>query len=143
MNAYQIIPGIMYILRARLQGGLVKTILNDPEITKAIDYVTRYCYATRTAPFNTMHAACNNYSIIWKTYTNNCEGNDEAIPVTVLLVSMYNACYSFQNDNRLNLLILTLQGLDDISRGQISDRAFIRTFSKYKKNIIFNLQTLH
>jgi len=52
MNAYQIIPGIMYILRARLQGGLVKTILNNPEVTKAIDYVTRYCYATRAQPFN-------------------------------------------------------------------------------------------
>jgi hypothetical protein len=141
MNAYQIIPGIMYTLRARLQGGLVKTILNDPEVTKAIDYVTRYCYATRGQPFNTMHAACYYYNINWKAYTNNCEGNDEAIPVTVLLVSMYNACFTFQNDKRMNLLILTLQGLDDINRGQLSDRAFVRTFSEYKKYNIFNLHT--
>ncbi len=133
----------MYTLRARLQGRLVKTILNDPEVTKAIDYVTRYCYATRGQPFNTMHAACYYYNITWKAYTNNCEGNDEAIPVTVLLVSMYNACFTFQNDMRLNLLILTLQGLDDINRGQLSDRAFIRTFSEYKKFNIFNLHTLH
>jgi len=143
MNAYQIIPGIMYTLRARLQGRLVKTILNDPEVTKAIDYVTRYCYATRGQPFNTMHAACYYYNITWKAYTNNCEGNDEAIPVTVLLVSMYNACFTFQNDMRLNLLILTLQGLDDINRGQLSDRAFIRTFSEYKKFNFFNLHTFH
>jgi hypothetical protein len=141
MNAYQIIPGIMYILHARLQGGLVKTILNDPGVTKAIDYVTRYCYATRSQPFNSMHAACLYYSINWKAFTNNCEGNDEAIPVTVLLVSMYNACFTFQNDRRLNLLILTLQGLDDINRGKLSDRAFVRTFSKYKKYHIYYLHT--
>ena len=141
MNAYQIIPGIMYILLARIQGGLVKTILNNPGVTKAIDYVTRYCYATRSQPFNSMHAACYYYSINWKTFTNNCEGNDEAIPVTVLLVSMYNACFTFQNDMRLNLLILTLQGLDDINRGKLSDRAFVRTFSKYKKYNIYYLHT--
>ena len=132
----------MYILHARLQGGLVKTILNDPGVTKAIDYVTRYCYATRSQPFNSMHAACLYYSINWKAFTNNCEGNDEAIPVTVLLVSMYNACFTFQNDKRLNLLILTLQGLDDINRGKLSDRAFVRTFSKYK-NTTYITYILH
>ena len=87
-----------------------------------------------------MHAACLYYSINWKAFTNNCEGNDEAIPVTVLLVSMYYACFTFQNDKRLNLLILTLQGLDDINRGKLSDRAFVRTFSKYKK---YNILYLH
>ncbi len=53
------------------------------------------------------------------------------IPVTVLLASMYNACYTFQVDNRENLLILTLQGLEHGDRGTISDTAFVRTFSEY------------
>jgi hypothetical protein len=53
------------------------------------------------------------------------------ISVTVLLASMYNACYTFQVDNRENLLILTLQGLENGSCGTISDKAFFRTFSEY------------
>jgi hypothetical protein len=86
----------MYILRARLNGVLVKSILNDKDIKHAIKYVTRYCYATRSAPFNTMHAACIDYNISWKMYLNSYEGDDEVIPVTVLLTAMYNACYTFQ-----------------------------------------------
>ncbi len=35
------------------------------DIMRAIEYVTRYCYATRSAPFNTMHGACCDYGINW------------------------------------------------------------------------------
>ena len=63
MNAYRIIPGIMYTLQARLRGVVVKKNLNDKDIMRAIEYVTRYCYATRSAPFNTMHGACGDYGI--------------------------------------------------------------------------------
>ena len=139
MNAYQIIPGIMYTLQARLHGVVVKKILNDKDIMRAIEYVTRYCYATRSAPFNTMPGACCDYGINWKQYLNSCEGDDEAIPVTVLLVSMYNACYTFQDDKRENLLILTLRGLEHGSRGTIPDKAFIRTFSEYTQYFHFTL----
>jgi hypothetical protein len=48
-----------------------------------------------------------------------------------MLVSMYNACYVFQNDNRKNLLNLALQRLDH-GGGMISDKVFVRTFSEYK-----------
>jgi hypothetical protein len=139
MNAYRIIPGIMYTLQARLRGVVVKKILNDKDIMRAIEYVTRYCYATRSAPFNTMHGACCDYGINWKQYLNSCEGDDEAIPVTVLLVSMYNACYTFQDDQRENLLNLTLRGLDHGSRGTIPDKAFIHTFSEYTQHFHITL----
>jgi hypothetical protein len=119
----------MYILLARLKGVLRKSILNQLDIKCAINYVSRYCYATRSAPFNTMHTACTEYNIKFQTYLNQCEGDDEAIPVTVMIVSMYNTCYTFQTDHRKNLLILALQGLEH-SRGAISDTAFVHTFSK-------------
>ncbi len=131
MNACQIIPGIMYTHRARLNGVLVITILNEVDVKCTIEYVTRYCYAPRSAPFNTTHAVCSDYSISWKMYLNNCKGDDEVIPVTVLLASIYNACYTFQVDKRENLLKLTLQGLEHGDRGTISDKAFVRTFSEY------------
>jgi hypothetical protein len=47
MNAYQIIPGIMYTLLARQQGVVWATILNESAAKKAINFVARYCYATR------------------------------------------------------------------------------------------------
>jgi hypothetical protein len=132
MNAYQIIPRIVDTLRARLSGILVKDILNNIEITNAIQYITRYCYATRSAPFTTMHRTCADYNITHKPWLNSCEGDNEVIPVTVLLVSMYNACYTFQsNDNRDNLMILELGKLEHGSRGTITEKAFIQTSSKY------------
>jgi hypothetical protein len=78
-----------------------------------------------------MHVACTEYNIRCRNYLNNFKGDDEAIPVTVMLVFMYDACYAFQNDNRKNLLNLSLQRLDH-GRGTISDKVFARTFSEYK-----------
>ncbi len=94
MNAYQIILGIVYTLQTSLSGILVKDILNNVEITNAIQYITRYCYATRSAPFTTMHGACADYNITHKPWLNSCEGDDEVIPVTVLLVSMYRLVWA-------------------------------------------------
>jgi hypothetical protein len=62
---------------------------------------------------------------------NMCQGNDEAIPVTVLLVGMYNACYTYHGcvtntdskDRRMNLLILALRVLDQ--GGSMSDKSII------------------
>jgi hypothetical protein len=59
-----------------------------------------------------MHGACPEYGIKPKLYLNQCEGEDEAIPVTVLLVAMCNACYTFQRDSKKNLLFLALGRLD-------------------------------
>jgi hypothetical protein len=83
MNAYQIIPGLVYLLRARINGALLKDILNTEEVTNSIHYITRYCYATRNAPFTMMHGACADYKITHKRFLNDCEGNNEVIPVTV------------------------------------------------------------
>ncbi len=106
MNSYQIIPGIMYTLLARLRGVVRATILNKSAAIKAIIFVARYCYATRPQPLNTMHGSCTEHGIKAKLYLNQCEGEDETIPVTVLLVAMYNACYTFQRDNRKKILLL-------------------------------------
>jgi hypothetical protein len=128
MNAYQIIPGIMYSLLSKLRGVVRSTILNETTAVKAINYVARYCYATRSQPFNTMHGTCLHYGVKTKTFLNQCEGDDEAIPVTVLLVAMYNACYTFQNDDRINLLVLAL-GRIDLHGGAITDKALVTTLS--------------
>jgi hypothetical protein len=62
-NAYQIIPGIMYKLIARLSGRVQSHVINEVGAVQAIHYVTRYCHATRSAPFDTMHPACVSYNL--------------------------------------------------------------------------------
>jgi hypothetical protein len=79
-----------------------------------------------------MHGACQDYRIPIKQFLNSCEGELEIIPVTVLLVSMYNSCYTFQRetDKRENLLILALEKLELGSKGAMTEKAFVRTLSK-------------
>jgi hypothetical protein len=129
MNAYQIIPGIMYTLLARLKGVLQNSILNELDAKNAINYVIRYGYATRSLPFNTMRGACTKYGGQARVYLNQGKENDEAIPVTVMLVSMYNVYYTFQTDNRKNVFILALEGLEHTG-GTISDKSLVCTISK-------------
>ena len=132
MNAYQIIPGLVYTLYSKLVGRVLKIIMNEDEVVNIINFIARYCYAVRSSPIITMHGACEDYKIPPKQLLSSCEGVYEIIPVTVLLVSMYNACYTYQRtkDNRMNLLALALETLDLGSRGSIGDKGFVRTLSK-------------
>ncbi len=83
-----------------------------------------------------MHGACTEYGIKPKLYLNQCEGEDKAIPVTVLLVAMYNACYAFQRDSRKKLLLLALGRLD-LHGGAITDKSLIATLSGLLPTRIF------
>ena len=132
MNAYQIIPGLVYTLYSKLNGHVLKDIMNDDEVVNIINYIARYCYAARSSPYVTMHGACEDYKIAMKSYLSSCEGQFEILPVTVLLVSMYNACYTYQDisDTRETLLTLALEKLELGSRGSITEKAFVRTLSK-------------
>ena len=132
INSYQIIPGLVYTLYSKLSGQVLKDIMNNDEVINIINYIARYCYAVRSSPYVTMHGACQDYRIPMKPYLNSCEGVYEILPVTVLLVSMYNACYTFQQttDTRENLLTLALEKLELGSRGPITEKPFARTLSK-------------
>jgi hypothetical protein len=67
---------------------------------------------------------------------NQCEREDKAIPVTVLLVAIYNACYAFQRDIRKNLLLLALGRLS-LHGGAIADKSLIATLSELHQTRIF------
>jgi hypothetical protein len=83
-----------------------------------------------------MHKACTEYGIKPTLYLNQCEGEGEAIPVIVLLVAMYNACYAFQRDSRKILQLLALRRLD-LHGGAIADKSLIATLSKLLPTRIF------
>ena len=61
-------------------------------------------------------------------FINNLLGHDRSVPVTIFLVTMYNACMLFQDNKTTNLLIPTLQRFDMI--GKLSDESFIETMSE-------------
>ncbi len=107
--------------------------MTDFKATRTVDFIVRYSYVTRKLPFVTMHAACSKYNIKPHTYMNQCEGDEEAIPVAILLVTMYNACMAFQHETHTNLLILALEQFD--LGTQISTSLFVRTFSEYQPRI--------
>ncbi len=56
-------------------------------------------------------------------------GYDRVVPVTIFLVTMYNACILYLNNKTTNLLIPTLQRFNMI--GKVSDNTFIDTMSEY------------
>ncbi len=70
-----------------------------------------------------------------KKFINNLLGNDQVVPVTIFLVTMYNACMLYQKDKTTNLLIPTLQRFDMI--GKVDDNTFIDTMSEYLFNTYF------
>ncbi len=133
MNCYQVVPGIVYLLLEKNTNKNLKEVMTDLKATRTVNFIARYCYATRKLPFVTMHAACSKYNIKPHTYMNQCKGDEEAKSVAILLVTMYNACLAFQHKRHTNLLILALEQFD--LGTQISTSSFVGTFSEYQPHI--------
>ena len=90
-----------------------------------------------------MHAACSEYNIKPNTYMNQCKGDEETIPVMILLVTMYNVCLAFQHERHTNLLILALERFD--LGTQISTSSYVHLVSIYRvsQSIIQDLNFTH
>jgi hypothetical protein len=59
-------------------------------------------------PYLEIHGASSKYVNMMATYINGCGGKGQIIPVIMLLVILYNACFMYQSDKRSNLLITAL-----------------------------------
>jgi hypothetical protein len=87
--------------------------IGQAEEVKLICFLTRYGYATRTAPFCKLHGACGKYTNMQNmNYINNCNNWNRIIPVTVFLVMLFNECFMYQPKADANLLIKALNGFD-------------------------------
>jgi hypothetical protein len=80
------------------------------------------------------------------TYINNCDGMNRIIPVTMFLVMLFNACFTYQSKKDTNLLNLALNRLD--YRTTLTNDTFMNTLSRlfariklYKFRIICVLMT--
>ena len=67
-------------------------------------------------------------------YIQGCADNvNQIMPVTLFLVMLYNACFTYQDDNSENLLIRALNGFDLGST--VDDKTFMNTFGEFWKGI--------
>jgi hypothetical protein len=140
-NGYLIIPGMVYLLSTKLQ----KKVLNDPlgadlELN-LIHYITRFGYGMRRGPHVTIHGAYSRYTTLPDTtnYIQGCFDNvNRIIPVTIFMMMLYNACFTYQKDKSTNLLISALEKINIVS--SIDDDTFMTTMSELPRSCIFYIQ---
>ncbi len=112
-NAYLLVPRLVYHLSTKLKNNAIHNRIGQTDEVKLIHFLTRYGYATRTAPFCKLHGACGKYTNMQNlNYVNNCDNWNRIIPVTVFLVMLFNACFMYQPKADTNLLITALNGFD-------------------------------
>jgi hypothetical protein len=61
-------------------------------------------------------------------YLNACAGKYQVTPVSVFLMTLYNACFMFQKDNSDNMLIKALERFN--LSPNLDDEMFFITLSK-------------
>ena len=130
VNGYLIIPGIVYLLSTKLQKFVLNDRLGEDQEMRLINYITRFGYGTQRGPHVTLHGAYSQYTTLNQTkYIQGCFNNvNRIIPVTIFIVMLYNACFTYQEDKSTNLLISALDGFDMVS--SINDDTFMNTFSE-------------
>jgi len=128
-NAYLIIPQIVYHLSSKLRNEPLHKRLGQAHELQMIRFLTRYGYATRASPYLKIHGAYAKYTDIKKAdYINACDGWNRIVPVTLFLVTLFNASFMYHENCKDNLLIMALDGFD-IGKS-LSDDTFMNTLSK-------------
>jgi hypothetical protein len=95
-----------------------------------INFITRFGYGTQRGPHVTLHGAYRHYTSLNETkYIQGCfDKVNRIIPVTIFIVMLYNACFTYQEDKSYNLLI---SALDRFNMGSLVDNdTFMNTFSE-------------
>ncbi len=102
-----------------------------------IQYLTRFRYATRTVPYWRLHGAYIEYTkLLHDSYIKNSQDKEHIIPVTLLLIMLFNACFTYQKSKANNLLIDALDRFN--LNTTLSNDKFMNTLSKYIHcNILF------
>ncbi len=130
VNGYLIIPGIVYLLSTKLQKVVLNDHLGEEQEMKLINFIVRYGYATQRGSHVKLHGAYSQYTTLNQAaYIQGCFDNvNHIIPVTIFIVMLYNACFTYQEDKSTNLLISTLDNFDTSSL--VDDDMFMNTFSE-------------
>ena len=130
VNGYLIIPGIVYLLSTKLQKMVLNDRLGEEQEMNLINFIVRFGYAKRRQPHVTLHGAYTRYTTLNQTaYIQGCFDNvNRIIPVTLFIVMLFNACFTYQADKSTNLLITAL---DNFDMGlTVDDDTFMNTLSE-------------
>jgi hypothetical protein len=110
---------------------------------KLIEFLTKFGYATRKSPTVQLHATHMHYcsDVNERKYIQGCDGIHCIIPATLFLVSLYNACFMFQHDKTINLLISVLDCFSLCTT--VDDDTFMSTMSKSTNSGLISKQELN
>ena len=129
VNGYLIIPLLVHKLVDKLQPTDDLLVANDTKVNM-IHALTRVAYGMRKNPSVQLHPAVYHYCTEANVteYTQALEGIHIVIPVTVFLVTLYNASFMFDVKKSRNLLVSALKRFDLGST--VGDNTFMNTMSK-------------
>jgi hypothetical protein len=97
----------------------------------------------KKSPTVQLHAAHTHYcSDVNETkYIQGCDNIHCIIPVTLFLVLLYNACFTFQHNKTTNLLISASDCFDPGTT--VDDDTFMSTISKSTNSALISKQKFH
>jgi hypothetical protein len=98
-----------------------------------INFITRFGYAIQRGPYLTIHGAYTHYTTLNPTkYIQGCPDNvNQIIPVTLFLVMLYNACFTYQDDKTEIFLITALDRFNLVST--VDDDTFMNTSGEFAR----------
>jgi hypothetical protein len=123
--------------------GVTHDHLGQDKEVKRIEFLTQFGYATRKSPTVQLHAAHTHYcSDVNETkYIQGCNGIHHIIPVTLFLILLYNACFTFQHNKTTSLLISELNCFN--LGTTVDDDTFMTTISKSTHPPLISKQEFH
>ena len=130
-NGYLMLPSIITMLHAKIKKEIPSKIVSDPSNRAMINFTCRYAFLTKAYNQNSTHASVVDYlPEVNAEFLNMCKGTYSVIPVAVFIMTLYNACFMFQQDKTENLMIKALERFD--LTPNIDGNAFFKTMSEYK-----------
>lgn len=129
VNGYFIIPLLVHTLVDKLQPPDNLLVANGTKVNM-IHALTRVAYGMKKNPSLQLHPAVYHYcpEANVTEYTQALGGIHIVIPVTVFLVTLYNASFMFDANKSRNLLVSALKRFDLGST--VGDNTFMNTMSK-------------
>jgi hypothetical protein len=129
-NGYLLIPGLVYHMSSKIKNIRINELYGNVPEVGMINHIARYGPYTWLKPFVKLHGAFSNYIEMTEvTYINECTGEFQIIPVTMFMVTLYNACFMFQRNKGTNMLIIALDTFD--LGDAVKHEKFMKTLSEY------------
>ncbi len=116
-------------MSSKIKNIRINKLYRNPFEVGMINYIARYGPYTQLKPFVKLHGAFSNYVEMTEvSYINECTGEFQIIPVTMFLVTLYNACWIFQSKRDSKKLIFVLDTFD--LGDAVEHEKFIKTLSE-------------